>query len=513
MTPNTIICGDCRIALADMPAIFNCCISSPPYWSLRDYGLEPSIWDGDEKCGHKFDLSAPPRRNRKEADVVDKASKEATNKGSPYDARNTQFCSLCGAWKGCLGLEPTPELFIKHLCDIYDQVKRVMRKDGTVWVNLGDSYGCGKGQSGQANPEKQAARFADGKSINRDYHQLGGQGKTRPSDANIGIPAKSLVGIPEMFVLEMQRRGWIRRATNIWVKGLSFCENYSGSCMPDSAKDRPNKNGFEYIYLFTKSNDTSYWVHLRKCRIAGRKPKPDYIYIHKNTQQEYDYRPPIKSRKLFKKLWTRRNLWEGRDYWFEMQYEEMGESNAERPRMGQGQQTIYKQKRGDSKVCGFREVPPGQSPHSAKDKMRSEFGSPLGRQFRNVWLINPQPCKEAHFATFPEKLVEICLKAGCPEFVCTKCGKARGKVYEQGKLIAGRKQDAQYAKNALDKDLRTVRDKGWNTEDKFCPGMSYEQNFKGYTDCGCNADWRPGLVLDMFRWLWDCRSGSCKNAA
>jgi DNA modification methylase len=144
------------------------------------------------------------------------------------------FCSKCGAWKGSLGLEPTPELFIKHLCDIYDEVYRVLRKDGTCFVNLGDTFSST--QAGNKTPcgiQQRSPDEIQAKAIHKRHI-----GTTQP---------KSLIGIPEMFALEMQRRGWIRRNTIIWFKR---------NCMPSSARDRFTVD-FEYIYFFTKSK--KYW--------------------------------------------------------------------------------------------------------------------------------------------------------------------------------------------------------------------------------------------------------------
>ena len=114
-------------------------VTSPPYWGLRDYGLEPQIWDGDDACEHEW-IASPPRRERHPEDVKNPASKQATNKGANCELSPQRFCQLCGAWKGSLGLESTPELYVQHLVGIFREIKRVLRVDGTVFLNLGDSY-------------------------------------------------------------------------------------------------------------------------------------------------------------------------------------------------------------------------------------------------------------------------------------------------------------------------------------------------------------------------------------
>lgn len=365
MQENQIICGDAREVLSQMPSgLVNCCITSPPYWGLRKYGAEPITWpDG---------------------------------------------------WQGELGLEPTIELYIEHLMLIFDEVKRVLRDDGILFVNIGDTY-AGTPASGTQYGTSQ-------------------RGSIKRHNKSTKIPAKSLCAIPERFVLAMMERGWIRRCTIIWAKGLSFCDEYSGSCMPDSAKDRPNKNAFEYVYMFTKS----------------------------------------------------------RKYFYEQQYEEAQELNAERPRMGQGNQTIYNQKRWSDyqKRNNF-----GLGSKNKKAKGRTAYLNPLGRIVRNVWAINPQAFPDAHFATFPEKLVEICLKMGCPEFVCKKCGKAKKKIY-----------NAHYNQPVTRGSTEINRIKN---EYGYRPDKIYSKNNQliGYTDCGCRAGWRPGICLDPFRGQWNRRQG------
>ena len=91
-----------------------------------------------------------------------------------------QFCQRCGAWRGCLGLEPTPELFIKHMVDIFREVRRVLRSDGTLWLNLGSSMWGGKGKSSQAWSTKNQNRTT----LQKGQHQICSTGETRPADNN-----------------------------------------------------------------------------------------------------------------------------------------------------------------------------------------------------------------------------------------------------------------------------------------------------------------------------------------
>ena len=134
--------------------------------------IEPMIWDGNGNCEHNFNVKAPPRRNRNKSDIVDRNSKEATKSASAYNSKETQFCSKCSAWKGSLGLEPTFDLFIKHLCDIFDEVKKVLKPTGTCWVNLGDTY---SGSCCGANDYRdEASKSISGIGKNSQLYRTGG---------------------------------------------------------------------------------------------------------------------------------------------------------------------------------------------------------------------------------------------------------------------------------------------------------------------------------------------------
>ena len=176
---NKIICGDALQKLRELPEkSINMCMTSPPYWALRDYGIEDQ-----------------------------------------------------------LGLEPTFNEYINKLCDIFDKVKRVLRDDGTCWVNLGDTYyGGGK----------------DGKYCKEGISdiQLGNKGSLGVVGSKFkggDYKDKSLCMIPFRFAIEMVNRGWILRNTIIWHKR---------NCMPSSAKDRFTVD-FEYLFFFTKNK--KYW--------------------------------------------------------------------------------------------------------------------------------------------------------------------------------------------------------------------------------------------------------------
>ena len=220
MNPNQILVGHVIDKLKELPEkSIDMVITSPPYWALRDYGSDAVIWDSKDGCEHDWEYYTTKQSNMSGG----KGHLQDGNVGSfavDYNKRETEsnFCIKCNAWKGELGLEPTFDLYIKHLCDVFDAVKQVLKDEGTIWVNLGDTYSSNK--SGESN--KQMVQL-----------------KRKPVE---GLPTKSLVMIPFRFAIEMVNRGWILRNTIIWHKR---------NCMPSSAKDRFTVD-FEYLFFFSK---------------------------------------------------------------------------------------------------------------------------------------------------------------------------------------------------------------------------------------------------------------------
>ena len=136
----TILAGHVLDALATMPdeSVHMCC-TSPPYFGLRSYNTEPQVWGGATDCEHEWeDATVHDRRHLPETAPTEK---QATNAGSHQRGiKPGDFCIRCGAWRGSLGLEPTVDLYVEHMVEVFREVRRVLRPDGTLWLNLGDSY-------------------------------------------------------------------------------------------------------------------------------------------------------------------------------------------------------------------------------------------------------------------------------------------------------------------------------------------------------------------------------------
>ena len=133
----------------------HCCVTSPPYYGLRDYGIEPQVWGGDPGCEHGWGAHGAlaserlccRQRRRPAPDVAARrTAKTARHRRRP-------FCRHCNAWRGSLGLEPTLDLYLDHMVEIFRELRRVLRKDGTCWLNIGDSYSSDV-RSGAATAEQ-----------------------------------------------------------------------------------------------------------------------------------------------------------------------------------------------------------------------------------------------------------------------------------------------------------------------------------------------------------------------
>ncbi len=292
--------GDVLQVLKRLPSRkVHCCITSPPYWGLRDYGT--ATWEGgDEECDHKPNVNL--RETRPKGKLV--GSTRTVDEGT------VQRDCHCGARRidSQLGLEKTPQEYVAKMVQVFREVRRVLRDDGTCWVNMGDGYATSsvvrtRKQSGEANrPCAEATNLP---------------GKTIPP----GLKPKDLVGIPWMLAFALRDDGWYLRSDIIWHKP---------NPMPESVTDRPTKS-HEYLFLMSK--------------------KERYYY----------------------------------------DAEAIAEPAAYAGQMRGGSTNRYEQNQAgmDNKIYDTRNK-------------------------RSVWTILTKPYPEAHFATFPKKLVEPCILAGCP---------------------------------------------------------------------------------------------------
>ena len=554
--------GDALEVLQGMPAeSVHCCVTSPPYFGLRDYGT--GTWDGgDAECDHKM----PATGGNPE---------QGPNKGNNnFEAMPFKdVCGKCGATRvdQQLGLEPTPDQYVASMVNVFREVKRVLRSDGTLFLNIGDSYASsalpmqrvrnddsgtrsGEGDVREVLPPNGAptlersqpgTRAREGADLSpyaqgaaeREHHPTStGYAKPDSRDARIEVPVlrgdgagvpddrprperreqgqedgstpalqddsgrglsdgplpnpllelqlgeappgdlspygalkqKDLVGIPWMLAFALRADGWYLRADIIWAKS---------NPMPESVTDRPTK-AHEYLFLLTKSSRYFYDAD------AIREPfNPDGRAVthvegrngsvqHRNGERWPERPQQVRARELF----AQAGLTE--DHLAAIRA--VGTTDVGKAKItqsGSGHNTPEMQRLADEAKA-------------ALGGYYREFLTPTsGRNKRSVWEIATEAYPDAHFATFPQALVEPCVKAGCPEWVCGTCGKARERItdvtyvkgYRSGHLGRGRSD----AKNPEPADMSKY------------PALDKRVETVGWTDCGHN-NYQPGLVLDPF---------------
>jgi DNA modification methylase len=317
-----IITGDALKILPTLPAeSVQCCVTSPPYWGLRDYGIEPTEWpDG---------------------------------------------------WVGCFGLEPEPEMYVQHSVLIFREVRRVLRNDGCLWINLGDSYA---GNRSGNSPGMTASRRRDDEPIPR-------------SDLAVpGLKPKDLCMVPFRVAMALQSDGWWLRSVCPWIKRNS---------MPESCKDRPTQ-AVEYIFLLTKS-ERYYYDHEAVKLEASFDTHARYARGRSNNHKWADGGPGGQS--------------------IAMTFDHMlkpGVNPKAKAVSGWDNGPGWRNKQNESFSAAVKDVV-GQRARRNSDWFFDSWqgllsdpvdGNPL------AFIINPRAFKEAHFATFPDRLVEPMILAG-----------------------------------------------------------------------------------------------------
>lgn len=352
-------------------------VTSPPYWGLRDYGVE-----------------------------------------------------------GQLGLESTFDEYLGNMLKVFAEVHRVLRDDGTLWLNMGDGYaGSGKGPSNSAKEQSNKATLVTNHGRNAAQFACG-QAQTKWQPVPATMKPKDMIGQPWALAFALRADGWYLRSDIIWAKPAP---------MPESCRDRPTKS-HEYLFLLTKREhyffDQAAW--LEPCTGEAH-PRGDGV------------NPKAAPKDV------------GR--------ESAGLRNS--TRFGRG--------------AGFRE------------KQNESFSSTVRnvvtkRNRRTVWTIGSQPTPEAHFATFPEALVEPCLLAGCPSRICPKCGTGWEPIEEKTRSFesgSGRAGNLPAGKNGA------AMQGGGETGD-VRRGPTLTRELKGYAKgCACeiqnSANQKcAGTVFDPF---------------
>jgi len=310
---NLIEFGDCRETMRkwkEQGIKAQTCVTSPPYYGLRDYGT--AKWEGGNiDCDH---VETENKHGGQRADRNQEG----------YKKQYKDLCKKCNATRidAQLGLEETPDQYIKAMVEVFRCVWDVLEDDGTLWLNIGDSY-CNSNGFARASPEYQREGRNNMPANDRKLDKL----------HETGLKTKDLIGIPWMLAFALRADGWYLRQDIIWHKP---------NPMPESVQDRCTK-AHEYIFLLSKSQK--------------------YYYDHESIKEEsVDFEG---TKKRYEKNF---NAFNGGL--------ETGAISRDNP------------------------------------TAKLEFDGQ--RNKRSVWTVNTKPYAGAHFAVFPEELIQPCILAGAP---------------------------------------------------------------------------------------------------
>ena len=490
----------------------HCAVMSPPYWSLRDYGL--GHWNGGSPdCDHL----RLKRYGQQARELPDRYGDTASYGGDAPEPWPGAVCGKCGATRQAegIGLEPTLDDWVANILIVMREVHRVLRDDGSLWINLGDAYvGSGRGANGDgsySHGNKQAGNHGSTNlPIVRSKRNERGVGSGIWNEVGglevQGLPAKNLMFQPHRVAQALQRPwvtcrgcesthhetaygrwpdgrlicpecweshgvlehtpGWIVRQTNHWGKT---------NPMPESTRDR-SSSAVEYVFHCVKTNRPLYWVH-DDGAVSTSTPPADFYWVHADCGQEQDTKPPGWGPKN-NMGWTRVNRWQSMSYFYDGEAVREQSSGGAHPRRKDG-------------AFG-----PEDAGHDANDTRHGSWMDtyvPRTRNLRNVWLVPTQGRKDQHFASFPDRLPELCILAGTSERgVCAQCGNPW--VRDVEKVATGK--------------IRQRKSGGFGDHYKLqiegrVAGGAFQEVVKVRTigwkpTCECGAPTVPATVLDPF---------------
>lgn len=444
---NKIHCGDVLEILKQMPDnSIDVVITSPPYWSCRDYSIIPSlkkfkskekaeewmtqkiielslkypehefsegkirsysdgtysayikihgierVWSNDETCQHEIKKTTVFHPQYRKGGLDPNKHKQGSDKGTEIVSElpiEIGLCSKCGGFYGQLGLEPHPQMYIDNIVRIMHEIKRILKPTGSLWLNIGDVYYTRSGSTDSFTFEAERVGIVSGNKLREPY-------KTS------WLQPKQKLLLPERIAIAMQEDGWILRNSIVW---------YKPDTMPQSVKDRFTSS-YEFVFFFVK--ERKYYSDFSEIK----EPFSDSTII----RAQYDF-DSLKAQQM-----------------------------------------------------SYAGLSPEQQRRFSEKLLSREI---IGRNPRDVWSITTKSFPDAHFAIFPEELVEKILKCACPKQVCIKCGKPRFPIIKHRKV-------KQYTLS--------------NKQQAIGRGI-HSQSIKPLLkliDCECKAGWKPGVVLDPF---------------
>lgn len=414
-----------------------CVVTSPPYWGLRNYGTEPQPWPS-----------------------LDDSDR----------------------WYGEFGSEPTPELYVEHTILVLREIRRVLRDDGTVWWNIGDSYASKP--VGRYNGE---TTYIPGRDLSARLRS-GSMDKTKAT----GLPEKNLVGIPWRVAFAAQADGWILRDDIIWAKK---------NCMPESTRDRPTRS-HEDIFLFVKRGRYFYdqdgyrqpyeesslaWVAQPTFwdQVGGEKDFGNGTNPNRSARRSLE----SVAKRMGYAPSTLREVEDGYD------------GSATKPYDGTGAQDPSAVKKRIIEGLRKKQDLAGNATYEGFNDRWSLNPFPNGgANLRDVWWLPTQPYPDAHFATFPSAIPERAILLGTSERgACPKCGTPAVRVVDR-EVLDPRPTvpDAEY------REATGSHSGSQSPSDFFAQATSTTRTTAGFVKgCECSSysekfEPVPCLVLDPF---------------
>ena len=558
---NKIVQGDCTEIMQAWPAdSIDLVVTSPPYWGLRSYGPETvRIWGGDPGCEHEWEErvkhrsaggpQVPQSINPREVSVV-KAQRDTIS----------NLCSKCGAWRGSLGLEPHPQMFIDHLVEICREIKRVLKPTGTFWLNLGDSYYGGHGQKHGIGDTKEqdlkvrgvlsqnpydVRRDALSHNIFDTRHYLAAE-QVHASSLKIRGCMRDLISHHSTEDCSHQTTplqssfsilGRLKDAIHESAPSLFF----PSSTMRESSRqllDHKMLDDNHQVSVFPSMLQTFYddalvFVHKLDGALRRSCGTQDIVSLCEELVRRTLYisescllvsswvNPPNIKPQGTKKGWLQPKQklmmpsrvaialqddgWVLRSDVIWHKPNHMPSSVQDRLTCAYEHIFLFVQSR-----KYYFDLDTIRTPHQGRasgNKERTYLPDPrqngrehFGRSFPwvptvkgknpgDVWRIPTNPFTGAHFATFPPKLIEPIIKAGSPKQVCKKCGNPRERIIET-------------VRPKLNPSTSYRGEESWihHGEGKSTLRATQftQRKTVGWTDCGCDAGWTPGIVLDPF---------------
>ena len=488
------------------------------------------IWGGDPECEHEWVVGGHKYRSG----GIQSATTGNDKIGASHMNYYSHICSKCGAWKGQIGLEPSYKMYVEHLMLVIKELKRVLKKTGSVWWNMGDSYASSGGPSrhmGYSDPKWNKAR-------NGSFEE--------PTSFDQGIKPKSLMGIPELFMRATLDDGWVLRNKLPWIKM---------NAIPSSKQDGFTPK-WEYVYFLTKKSKLYYFDldSIRKplaessIKRISQKNIPNQFKSGKST--DFAETNPVNN--IPKILNNMHNKYNGIYSDLTPEESEMyGSPRARNMRRNTGANTgvnnkePYKQNNphlmrltankqffnekgqggnvdynGIDSENGSHYHPNGANPGDilfddtiydlySDPNIQDAFIEYLERErpellMPSVLDIPIMPHSFAHFAVFPETLVDPLMKAGCPSEVCIKCGKPKRPFFtDTGRYYVhdrnGEYVDEKYLEyHPKDGKTKIADATNVSISSVFNTNPIKERVTNWIPSCNCNAGFKPGVVLDPF---------------